>query len=104
MKRYTYDEKVNALKRAEEIGFPKASKELNISYASLLDWRKKANSPVLPEGQSEEQETQEALEPTVSTGFPLELEVQMLRQENALLRLQLAQRAKAIHALTPVEE
>ena len=103
MRRYTAEEKDNALKLAEEIGAPKAAEQLGISYASMLDWRKKANAVQAPEELPEAPEAQAVVEPSASNDFPLELRVRLLQQENDQLRAQLARQTNAIHALTPKE-
>lgn len=115
MRRYSSEEKANALKLAEEIGAPKAANELGISYASLLAWRKDNNTKDMQEDvQDTPEDTQEAAVPSVvpdstevsdiPSELPPELQVQLLRQENAQLKARLAQQARAIHELTPIEE
>lgn len=40
MKRYEQNFKEEAVKLSDDIGVKKASEQLNINYATLLDWRK----------------------------------------------------------------
>jgi len=98
--RYNEKQKADALKLADDIGAKKASAQLSIAYPTILDWRKKRT-----EAHAATHEL-----PSVSPGaadaenLPLEMKVQLLQQENAQLKAQLAKQAKAIHALSPLAE
>ena len=99
--RYNETQKMDALKLADEIGAKKASEQLSIAYPTILDWRKKrVEAAVVVE------ETPPAL-PDVAVcaveNPSLEMQVRLLQQENAQLKTQLARQAKAIHALSPME-
>lgn len=69
MKRYTQEEKDNALRRAAEIGVIKAAEELSISSQSLSKWRKEAKAAALAEAARAEEERakQEAAEAAEET-------------------------------------
>ena len=99
--RYTENQKTEALKLVDEIGAKKASEQLSISYPTILDWRKKRAAAVASG--------------VAVSGFAkgllsqhdnpsLEMQVQLLQHENTLLKSQLTRQAKALHALSPVEE
>ena len=100
--RYNDEQKADALKLADEIGARKASEQLSIAYPTILDWRKKR-----AEAAVEVEESPPAV-PVVADcdveNPSLEMQVQLLKQENTLLKVQLARQAKAIHALSPMEE
>jgi len=101
--RYSEDQKADALRLADKIGAKKASKQLLIAYPTILDWRKKR------EGISEPVMIEELLPASPAVVVPsdeshtLEMQVQLLQQENAQLKTQLARQAMAIHALSPID-
>ena len=102
--RYTEKQKADALKLVDEIGAKKASKQLSIAYPTVLDWRKKRDAvaaSVLPE---RAQAAPLKAAASNKESLPLEMQVQLLQQENAQLKAQLARQAKAIHALSPAAE
>ena len=102
--RYNDEQRVNALKLADEIGAKKASEQLSIAYPTILDWKKK---------RAESGTSTELAEELPSAATPvavpcvedpsLEMQVRLLQQENAQLKTQLARQATAIHALSPIE-
>jgi len=102
--RYTDAQKADALQLADKIGAKKASEQLSISYPTILDWRKKREGVPAPIVVEELQPP-----PTSTTEVPcienhtLEMRIQLLQQENAQLKTQLARQAQAIHALSPLE-
>ena len=102
--RYNDEQKADALKLVDEIGAKKASEQLSISYPTILDWRKKREATPIPA--SIEEVPSEP--PTISVSndeiLALETQVQLLQQENAQLKEQLARQAKAISALSPIDE
>ena len=100
MVRYTEEQKAEALRLADEIGTKKASERLSIAYQSIVTWRKKG---IKPAALAEESPTV-ALQDVAcgNQNLSLEMQVQLLRQENVLLKGQLARQAKAIHALSPI--
>jgi transposase-like protein len=98
--RYNEDQKADALKLADEIGAKKASKQLSIAYPTILEWRKKRSDALA----TVEEVPSAPLEVSDAENLSLEMKVQLLQQENAQLKIQLARQAKAIHALSPVAE
>ena len=98
MVRYTEEQKAAALKLADKIGAKKASDQLSISYPTILNWRKtKEEASVIAE-----EPPPVKLKVADSPKLPLELQVQLLQQENAQLKVQLARQSQAIHALSPI--
>ena len=98
--RYTEEQKAEALKLADEISVKKASEQLSISYQSLLAWRKKRVEPAV----LIEDSPLPSPQPVVSEkqNLSLEMQVQLLKQENTQLKVQLARQTKAIHALSQI--
>ena len=110
MRRYSMEERENALKLAGEIGASKAAEQSGISYATMLDWRKKASAAKKPPASAQKppavSEAPDALlgaEPPLPGDLSLEFQIRLLQQENAQLRAQVARQAKALHALAPTE-
>ena len=98
--RYNEQQKADALKLADEIGAKKASEQLSIAYPTILDWRKK--SVEITEIADEAPSIPLTIED--SDGITLAVQVQLLQQENAQLKAQLARQTEAIHALSPLIE
>lgn len=111
MKRYTQREKDEALKLADEIGARQAAEQQGVSYASLLNWRKEINATlksedildadVQPDASESIDENEGSCE---NHALPHEIQIHLLRQEIAHLKAECVRQAKAIHALTPIEE
>ena len=100
--RYTEEQKADALKLVDQIGAKKTSEQLSIAYPTILDWRKKrAEAAALAK---EVPSTSPDVAGSSAEGPSLEMQVQLLQQENAQLKAQLARQAKALHALSPVED
>ena len=102
--RYNYEQKADALKLADEIGAKKASEQLSIAYPTILEWRKKREVTPAPVVVEEISSTLPVVAVPSDESHTLEMQVQLLQQENAQLKTQLARQATAIHALSPVEE
>jgi len=100
--RYNDDQKADALKLADEIGAKKASEQLSISYPTILDWRKKRAEAADVVEESPSASPSIVIPDVVNPS--LEMQVRLLQQENAQLKTQLARQAKAIHALSPMED
>ena len=106
--RYTPVQRAEALNLADEIGAKKASAQLKIAYPTILDWRKKRSvdfleadvPPLSPPSTVDPSSPIDSTEKTSS----LLLQMKLLQQENAHLRILLARQAKAIHALAPIDE
>ena len=102
--RYTVEQKADALKLADEVGAKKASEQLSISYPTILDWRKKReDTPIIVAVEEVPSVAPQVVIPDDGDPTP-EMQVQLLQQENAQLRTQIARLSKAIHAMSPVEE
>ncbi len=107
--RYTEEQKNEAISLAEQIGALKASEQLKVSYQSLLMWKKKkaqgAQNAASAEGaEHAENATEKKVRNSSKANQPLELEVQILRNEVAQLKKQLVKQSNAIQALSKVDE
>ena len=100
--RYSQEQKADALKLADEIGAKKASEQLSISYPTILDRRKKRAEADVVIKESPSTSPDVVIPDVVNPS--LEMQVKLLQQENAQLKTQLARQAKAIQALSPIEE
>ena len=102
--RYNDEQKADALKLADEIGAKKASEQLSIAYPTILDWRKKRDETSAPVIVEELPPASPAVAVPSDESHTLEMQVQLLQQENAQLKIQLVRQTKAIHSLSPIAE